>query len=138
MQKRSQKLQSLPDTKKQCTKNLGKWAADDNERLRNVVEELQELVKHSRVLRFEGLLMRRAYYAGKSGDWESYLEEFRKDDKHSVWACFKVREWYNEAEAEDEGWLSIAQILTKSTEFPSRIISPNGVGGVLPSYVCPR
>ena len=36
-------------------------------------EEL-ELVKHSSDLRFEGLLMRRAYFAGRSDDWECYLE----------------------------------------------------------------
>ena len=41
-------------------------------------EEL-ELVRHSSDLRFEGILMRRAHYAGKSGDWENYLEEFLKD-----------------------------------------------------------
>ena len=38
-------------------------------------EEL-ELVRHSSDLHFEVLLMRRAYYAGKSDDWESYLEVF--------------------------------------------------------------
>ena len=48
-------------------------------------EEL-ERVKRSGNLSFSRLLMRRAYFAEKSGDWESYLEEFRKDDKLSVWA----------------------------------------------------
>ena len=38
MQKRSQKLQSLHDKKKQCQKNLSKWA-EDNERLRNVIPQ---------------------------------------------------------------------------------------------------
>ena len=35
---RSQKLQSLQDNKKQCQKNLGKWA-EDSERLRNEIED---------------------------------------------------------------------------------------------------
>ena len=51
--------------------------------------EEPNLVKHSRDLRFEGLSMRRAYYAGRSGVWESYLEEFQKDDRLSVWANCK-------------------------------------------------
>ena len=52
-------------------------------------EEL-ELVRHSNDLRFEGFLMRRAYYAGKSGDWKSYLEEFLKYGMLSIWASVKV------------------------------------------------
>ena len=70
-------------------------------------EEL-ELVKHSRNLRCEGLLIRPAYYARKSGVWESYLEELVKDDKLRVRASIKVRECCNEVEAEDEDRLSIA------------------------------
>ena len=62
--------------------------------------------------------MRRPYCAGRSGGWESHQEEFWKDGKFSVWASTKVRECYDEVEAEDEGRLSIAQdILRKSTEF---------------------
>ena len=53
-------------------------------------EEL-ELVRHSSDLRFEDAFMRRAYYAGRSGDWESYLEEFRIDDRLSVRASITVR-----------------------------------------------
>ena len=92
-----------------------------------------ELVKHSRDVRLGGLLMHRAYFAGKSGDWEMYLEEFRKDEKH-------VRECCNEVEAEDEGRSSIAQdILRESKEFLRRIIAPKcGVGCVTLSYVCPH
>ena len=52
-------------------------------------EECGEFVKHSRNLRFEGLLMRRAHYAGKSNDKESYQEELRKDGELSVWASIK-------------------------------------------------
>ena len=35
-----------------------------------------ELVMQRSDLRFEGRLMRRADYAGKSGDWDNYLEVF--------------------------------------------------------------
>ena len=54
------------------------------------------------------------------------LEEFVKDGRFSVSASVKVRECYNEVEAEDEGRLSIAQdILRKSTDILRRIIAPN-------------
>ena len=80
-------------------------------------EEL-EPVKHSSDLRFEGLLMRRACCAGRSGDWENCLEEFFKDGRLSVWASVKVSECCNEVEAGDEGRLSIAQdILRESADF---------------------
>ena len=48
--------------------------------------------------------MRRAYYAGRSGDWKRYLEEFRRDDRLSFWASMKVN---SEGEAEHDGRLSI-------------------------------
>ena len=89
---------------------------------------------------FKVYQVRRAYYAGKSGDSAGHLEEFREDDMLSVWASIKVRECYNEVEAEDEGRLSIAQgILRKSTDFLRRIFAPNGgAGAVTFSYVCPH
>ena len=39
-----------------------------------------------------GVAVQRLAGASQAGDWESYLEEFRKDDGLSVWASFKVRE----------------------------------------------
>ena len=50
----------------------GRWQQDSPYR-----EEL-EVVRHSSDLRLEGLLMRRAHYAGRSGDWENHLDEFPK------------------------------------------------------------
>ena len=35
-----------------------------------------DLLRHSNDLRFEGVPMRQAYNAGKSGDWANYLEVF--------------------------------------------------------------
>ena len=86
------------------------------------------------------MLMRRAYCARWSGDWENYLEEFLGNGKIGVWASVKVRDCISEVEQEDEGWLSIAQaILRKSTDFLRRIIAPvDGMGGVTLSYVCPH
>ena len=102
-------------------------------------EEL-ELVRRSSGLSFSGLLMRRAYYAGRSGDWESYQEEFRKDGKLSVWASIEEGECHDEVEAEDDGRSSVAQdVLRKSTDFSRRITAPNGgAGGATLSYVCPH
>ena len=56
-----------------------------------------------------GVLMRREDYAGKSDDWETYLEEFSGNGMLSIWASAKVRECYHEVEQEDEGRQSIAQ-----------------------------
>ena len=53
--------------------------------------------------------MRQIYYAGKSGDWETHLEEFLGNGKLSVWASVKVRECFSVVEQEDEGRESIAQ-----------------------------
>ena len=62
--------------------------------------------------------MRRAHYAEKSGDWESYLGEVLKECRLCVWASMKVRECHNEVESEDEGRVSIAQdIPRESTDF---------------------
>ena len=47
-------------------------------------KEQLELVGHRSDLSFGGSLVRRAYNAGKLGDWESYLKELRKDGKLSV------------------------------------------------------
>ena len=82
--------------------------------------------------------MRRACHAGRSGNWESYTNEFQKDGKLSAWASFKVRECYENVESEEKDRLSIAQdILHKSTDFLRRIIAPIGAvrGGTL-MYVC--
>ena len=53
-------------------------------------------MKRSSDVSFNGLLFRRACYAGRSGDWESYKEEFQNDGKLSVRARIKVRECYEE------------------------------------------
>ena len=77
-----------------------------------------EFVRHSSDLRFEGILMRRADHAVKSGKWQNCVEEFLKGDRLSVWASVKVRDCYNEVESEDEDGVSIAHdIQRKSTDF---------------------
>ena len=54
-------------------------------------------------------MMRRACYAGKSGNWEGFKEEFRKKAKFSEWACARLKEAYEKVASEDVGRLSIAQ-----------------------------
>ena len=117
----------------------GKRKVSDWQKESPYKEEL-ELVLHGSDPSSGGFLMRRAYHTGRSGDWEIFKEEFRNDDKLSVWASFKVTECYDEAEAEDGGRMSIAQkILRERTGFPRSIMAPNdGVGGVTSSYVCPH
>ena len=39
-------------------------------------KEKIELLRHSNDLRFEGVLMRQAYNAGKSGGWANYIDKF--------------------------------------------------------------
>ena len=87
-------------------------------------------------LRFEGVLMRRAYCSEKSGDWANYLEAFLGNGKLSMWASSKVRECYSEVEQEDEGRLCIAHDILDSC---GRIIAPvDEQGGITLSYVCPQ
>ena len=103
------------------------------------VKKELELVRRGNDLSICVSSQRRVSYAGKSGDWESCLEEFRQDDKLSVWAGIKVKECYEKIESEDVCLLSIAQdILRKSKALLRRSVAPNdGVGGVTLSYVCP-
>ena len=109
---------------------------DGDWQLETPYKEELEFVRRSSNLRFEGVLMRRAY--GNSGDWENYLEVFLKDDRLSMWAYENMREGYDEVGLEDEVRVSIAQdIPRKSTDFLKRIIAPSdGVGGVTLSFVC--
>ena len=84
--------------------------------------------------------MRRAYYAGRSGNWGKLQEKYQKDGRFSAWANIEVKELYEKVVCEDVGFLSIVQgILLKSTGVLQRIIAPiGGVGGVALSYVCPH
>ena len=54
-------------------------------------------------------LMRRAYHAGKSGDWEGYKVAHLDKGEISDWACSKVKESYDKVAMEDIGRLSVAQ-----------------------------
>ena len=53
--------------------------------------------------------MRHAYYAGRSGNWDSNKEEFQKDGRLSAWASFQVRECSEKVESEEKGRLIIAK-----------------------------
>ena len=60
----------------------------------------------------------RAYYAGKSRNWEGFEEEHQKQCEMSEWASIKVKECYEKVASVDMGRLSTAQdMLCKSTDF---------------------
>ena len=84
-------------------------------------------------------VMRRACYAEKTGGWEGFKGAFRDKGEISEWAFAGVGEAYEKVASEDVGRLSVAHdILRKSTDFLSRILSPaSGVGSVTLSCVCP-
>ena len=97
-----------------------------------------KLVWHHSDLRFEGILMRRADDAEKSGDWEHCLEVFLGNGRLIEWTSAKVRECYNEVEQKDEDPTEHSRGYSAETDFLRRIIVPvEGQGGVTLSYVCP-
>ena len=85
-------------------------------------------------------VMRSAYNAGKSGNWENFDKEFRKKSKLNEWTFERLQEACDKVVLEDVGRLSIVQdILRQSTDFIRRTIAPvSGVGGVTLSHVCPH
>ena len=95
-------------------------------------EEL-ELVKHSRDLRFEGSFLLRACYAGRSVTGRAIWKNSERMAGSVFGQVSKLRECYNEVEAEDEGPLSITQdFLCRSTDLLGMLVEK----GVLPSRTC--
>ena len=81
-------------------------------------KEVLEQVKRNSDTDCNALMMRRAYNAGKSGNWESFKEEFREKGKLSEWTFERLQEAYDKVALEDIDRLSVAQdILRKSTDF---------------------
>ena len=79
--------------------------------------------------------MRRAYNAQKSGNWEGFKEEFRKEGKLCEWTFQRLQEAYDKVALEDIDRLSIAkENLRKSTDRAPI----DGMEGVTLSYVCPH
>ena len=90
-----------------------------------------ELLRNIGDLRFDGSSMRKTFSAGKSGDWEEFLE----NDRLSAWRSVKVGECYNGVGEDRQGIAQ--QIMQKTTDFLRRIIAPvGGQGGDTSSYVC--
>ena len=81
---------------------------------------------------YNAYLMRRACYAGKSGDWEVHKKAQKDRGEISEWAFMKVKESYDMVGSEDIYRLSIAQdILRKSTGFLRESLRlQSSVGGV--------
>ena len=69
--------------------------------------------------------MRRASNAKKSGNLESFKQEFRREGQHCEWTFERLQEAHDKVAMEDIGRSSIAQeISRKSTDFMRRIIAP--------------
>ena len=103
-------------------------------------KEVLEQVKRTTDADCNAQIMRRAQNAKKSGHWESFKEEFRKEGKLWGWTFERLQEAYDNVVVEDIGRLSIAQQnLRKSTDFLRRIVAPmSAMGGVTLSKVCPH
>ena len=70
--KRTLAKTSLSDAEKEMQDGIqGIWLKE------SPFKQEMELVKRSSDLSFNGLILRRTYYAGMSGDWESYKEEIK-------------------------------------------------------------
>ena len=96
-------------------------------------KEVREQVKRNSDTDCNAQIVRRAYNAKKSGNWESFKEERRKEGKLCGWTIEKLQdpEAHDKVALEDIGRFSNAQEnLRKSTDFLRRII------GVTLSHVC--
>ena len=63
-------------------------------------KEVLEQIKRSSDMSCDAYSMRRAYYAGKSGDWEGCKEAHRYKGEISEWAFNKVKESYDKVASE--------------------------------------
>ena len=77
-------------------------------------------------------MMRRAYFAVRSGNWKGFKEEFWKKGEFSEWAYAGLQEACDKVASEEVGRLSTAQnIVRKSTYFLRIILAlVSGVGSV--------
>ena len=98
-------------------------------------KEVREQVKWYSDTNCDAYMVRRAYHAEKSGNWEGFEEEFRNKSKFSEWTFVRLKEAYKKVASEDVGRQGIAwDILRKSSDILRRIIAPV----VTLSYVCPH
>ena len=80
-------------------------------------------------------MMRRAYFAVRSGNWKGFKEELWKKGEFSEWAYAGLEEACDMVASEDVGRLSIAQdIVRKSTDFLRIILAL--VSGVVSVTLC--
>ena len=60
-------------------------------------------------------MMRHAYKAVKTGNWEGFKKEFQGKGKFSEWMYDRLKETFEKVALENIGWLSVAQdILRKA------------------------
>ena len=72
-------------------------------------KEVPEQIKKSSDRNCNAYLMRRAYYAGKSGYWEGYKVAHRDKGEISEWAFNKATESNDKVASEDIGRLSMRE-----------------------------
>ena len=78
-------------------------SADAAKELESPVKEVLEQVKKHTDMGCNGYMMRRAYYAERSGNWEGFKEKFRKTGEISEWAFAGVKEAHDKVASEDVG-----------------------------------
>ena len=71
----------------------------DQWQLESPFKEVLEQIKMS----CNAFMMRRAYWAGRAGNWEGFKEEFRDKCEISEWAFARVKETFDKAASEDVG-----------------------------------
>ena len=85
-------------------------------------------------------MMKKAFTALKSGDWEEYKGIFRVEVKATEWACDRIKEAFEQVAQDEAEQLSIVQEnMIRIKDYLRRIIAPVGrQGGVTMSYLCPN
>ena len=78
-------------------------SADAAKELESPVKEVLEQVKKHTDMGCNGYMMRRAYYAERSGNWEGFKEKFQKTGEISEWAFAGVKEAHDKVASEDVG-----------------------------------
>ena len=66
---------TIPKSVGQIGPNSGKMERTAGGNRRRRTGRSSRLLRHSTDLRFEGVLLRQAYFAGESSDWANYLEK---------------------------------------------------------------
>ena len=85
-------------------------------------------------------MMKKGFFALKSGEWEEFQETFRKKMKASAWAFDRIKEAFELVAQDEAEKMSIVQeIMLRSTDCLRCINLPvGGQGRVIMPYLCPH